>query len=135
MTFLLISIHYQLEFGGKRILSVNYLLCVTISRCLSFIPSSHTAMLALNSNISAPTANDSSGSCADSPFALYCQGGTDVAQDWRELKKQFGVTVIHDVEIARPFFCADLQPHDPFPLDSPWTYATTKLVNQINHEM
>jgi hypothetical protein len=41
--------------------------------------------------------------------------------------KEIGAT--HDV------FCDGLEPHNPFPLDRQWIYATNKLVNQINHHL
>jgi hypothetical protein len=45
------------------------------------------------------------------------KGQTQNIQDWRELHRRFGVTVIKDVQIAQSFFCFGLQPDDPFPLN------------------
>jgi hypothetical protein len=54
-------------------------------------------------------------------------------QDWRELRKAFGVTVTKDVEVTQAFFCSGVKPCDR--LGCQWIGATNKLENYVNHEL
>jgi hypothetical protein len=53
----------------------------------------------------------------------------------RELQRPFHVSVTTETSAAHDFFCDCLEPHDPFPSDLQWIYATSKLVNQINRHL
>jgi hypothetical protein len=45
------------------------------------------------------------------------------------------VFVTKEMSAGHDFFCDGLEPHDPFPLEHQWIYATNKLANQINHHL
>jgi hypothetical protein len=63
---------------------------------------------------------------------LVAKGLTDPALTWGYLHDHFGVTITTDIDEAQVFFCADLEPHEPFPLDYQWICPTNKLANQAN---
>jgi hypothetical protein len=60
-------------------------------------------------------------------------GETHNISDWRAVGQHFGMTVTEAVAIVEPFFCFDLPPLAPFPLDRQWIYALNELVNQVNY--
>jgi hypothetical protein len=66
---------------------------------------------------------------------LVAKGKTNEIQDWRERQRRFHVLVTKEINAAYDFFCDELEPHDPFPLDRQWICAINKLVNQINHHL
>jgi hypothetical protein len=45
------------------------------------------------------------------------------------------VFITKEISAAHDFFCDELEPRDPFPLDRRWICASNKLVNQINHHL
>jgi hypothetical protein len=63
------------------------------------------------------------------------KGKTNEIQDGREFQRRSHVFVTKDISAAHDFFCAGLEPHDPFPHSCQWIYITNKLVNQINHHL
>jgi hypothetical protein len=56
-------------------------------------------------------------------------------QDWKELGKQFRMTVTNDLGIAQMLFCFGVQPDDPFPHARQWICAPNKLVNQVTRKL
>jgi hypothetical protein len=63
------------------------------------------------------------------------KGQTHDIQDWRDLKRRFGVAATNEVDVARDFLCSGMQLHDPFPLNRHWICTTNKLVSQVNCEL
>jgi hypothetical protein len=59
------------------------------------------------------------------------RGEEDSLPTWAELV-QFGVRVTDDPEVAFQFFCNEVGPPEPFPLDRQWIAPTNRLANEIN---
>jgi hypothetical protein len=75
----------------------------------------------------------------DSPWASFLlpivKGWTHDIRDWRELRKQFGLTAAQYIVAAHDFFCDGIQGHHPFSLDCQWIWAINKLVSYLNHDV
>jgi hypothetical protein len=54
---------------------------------------------------------------------------------WGDLAERFRVVVTDNPERAADFFCDDVAPNDPFPLDRLWISSVNRLTSEINHSI
>jgi hypothetical protein len=92
-------------------------------------------VLELNWKISNPAAHENSRSVVGYFLLSVAKGKTNEIQDWRELQRRFHGFVTKEISAAHDFFCDELEPRDPFPLDCQWICATNKFMNQVNHHL
>jgi hypothetical protein len=141
MTLRSISIEDQMEFGGKMILFVGDLLQLppvvpnfsmpVVYRLITRLPYWSTIR---KFQLQEPMrATDREWT---SFLRAIATGQTqNIHQDWRVLSQRFGITLTSDIDVAQSFFCDNLRPGDPFPLDRQWICATNKLVNEMNSRL